>query len=723
MWANPANWVNVTPGGTATFPDADDNAAFYANHQVTNGAAANLTNSGTTWIGPGSVTVNDGVILNHGLLTYVGAAGTTDENLVINDSVLLTGAGTLQLVPGGDSFVTRNANLAIDPLNIRDVLTNDVNHTIRGAGELFIDTVNGGTISADVSGQVLRLRSLANSAQFAGSLNRGLVSVANGGIFELANGLLDNRNGTLASDSSGTVTINGELLGGTLVGGMASPATLLGAGTLNAVSFAGQFQIGNGARPRFAGTITNQGRIMLSQAGNGLFVSDIVTLQGAGVLELNAGINAVQLGGLPPDVLINAAGHTIRSGALSASSIINLDFINRGKVIAGLKGQVALTLGNSNSNAAPLINSGEIQVLPNATLQFNARRIDNTGGVLNLEDGSRLSFASVGSLFGGRIVGGTVSGVVIAAANASLGDTTFSGNLSFAQSSGTFFGTIVNNGQTSVNSLGISKTVTLAGEGQLILLGGGRGGGGIFSGAESTTTSPARLINTGNHTIRGDSTISIPVVNEARLQPGTMSITSLSLGSASELIIAPINLTQFGSVRTIDPSSAINLDGELVVDFQGNYIPGPRTFDILSAVVISGDFSTFSFNAPNLPWIGPVSYEIIPNATAGSTIDVVRLTINNGVSGLAGDFNNDGFVDAGDYTLWRDRPSGLTFVANDPTPAFFNDRDHAVWAANFGRSWLGAPATPVPEAHARLLALLAIGAMMVGGRRSAEPVL
>lgn len=159
----------------------------------------------------------------------------------------------------------------------------------------------------------------------------------------------------------------------------------------------------------------------------------------------------------------------------------------------------------------------------------------------------------------------------------------------------------------------------------------------------------------------------------------------------------------------------MNLDGELIVDFQGNYIPGPRTFDILASAVISGDFTSLSIFATELPWVESATYEIIPNAIGA--LDVVRLTINNGVSGLAGDFNNDGFVDARDYTLWRDRPSGLTLVANDPTPLSFDAADRAVWAANFGRSWLGAPATPVPETRSVLIALVAIVAICRNGRR------
>ncbi|HEY4234018.1 MAG TPA: choice-of-anchor Q domain-containing protein [Lacipirellulaceae bacterium] len=56
---------------------------------------------------------------------------------------------------------------------------------------------------------------------------------------------------------------------------------------------------------------------------------------------------------------------------------------------------------------------------------------------------------------------------------------------------------------------------------------------------------------------------------------------------------------------------------------------------------------------------------------------------------LAGDYNGDGFVDAADYTLWRDT-MGATVVAASGADGngdgVVDAKDYAVWAANFGET-------------------------------------
>jgi hypothetical protein len=83
-------------------------------------------------------------------------------------------------------------------------------------------------------------------------------------------------------------------------------------------------------------------------------------------------------------------------------------------------------------------------------------------------------------------------------------------------------------------------------------------------------------------------------------------------------------------------------------------------------------------------------------------------------TGLAGDFNNDGAVDAGDYVVWR-KGLGTTY-----TQAAFN-----VWRGNFGATFgsgsaltLAEPLSPaVPEPST--LALVAVGVFgLVTSRRT-----
>ncbi len=53
---------------------------------------------------------------------------------------------------------------------------------------------------------------------------------------------------------------------------------------------------------------------------------------------------------------------------------------------------------------------------------------------------------------------------------------------------------------------------------------------------------------------------------------------------------------------------------------------------------------------------------------------------------LAGDFNDDGQVDAADYTVWRDALGTSTTLAGDSTPGSVDGPDFDAWRDNYGAS-------------------------------------
>ncbi len=83
-----------------------------------------------------------------------------------------------------------------------------------------------------------------------------------------------------------------------------------------------------------------------------------------------------------------------------------------------------------------------------------------------------------------------------------------------------------------------------------------------------------------------------------------------------------------------------------------------------------------------------------------------------------GDFNGDGYVDAADYTVWRDTESGNTIIGTEENnPAAdanhdfkVNGEDYALWLANYGRpsqsvtSSASAAVSSVPEPSTAMLA-------------------
>ncbi|MGD9634805.1 MAG: alpha-L-fucosidase [Pirellulales bacterium] len=87
---------------------------------------------------------------------------------------------------------------------------------------------------------------------------------------------------------------------------------------------------------------------------------------------------------------------------------------------------------------------------------------------------------------------------------------------------------------------------------------------------------------------------------------------------------------------------------------------------------------------------------------------------------LVGDYNNNGVVDAADYSTWRDHLNGTGPLANDATPATIDQSDYDAWKANFGDSaGSGAGSTAgasVPE-PATCFALLIAASVVVHSRR------
>lgn len=78
---------------------------------------------------------------------------------------------------------------------------------------------------------------------------------------------------------------------------------------------------------------------------------------------------------------------------------------------------------------------------------------------------------------------------------------------------------------------------------------------------------------------------------------------------------------------------------------------------------------------------------------------------------LIGDYNADGFVDAADYSVWRDAvgTSGVAYAGADGNgDGVVDEGDHAVWADHYGASLEVAVAQAVPEPAGIVLALMAL---------------
>jgi hypothetical protein len=84
---------------------------------------------------------------------------------------------------------------------------------------------------------------------------------------------------------------------------------------------------------------------------------------------------------------------------------------------------------------------------------------------------------------------------------------------------------------------------------------------------------------------------------------------------------------------------------------------------------------------------------------------------------LPGDYNENGVVDAADYTVWRDRLGQSESLPNDDTVGVGPD-DYTRWVNNFGQtsgsgSGIGSNAT-VPEPKSAVICLM--GGILLAGR-------
>jgi hypothetical protein len=109
-----------------------------------------------------------------------------------------------------------------------------------------------------------------------------------------------------------------------------------------------------------------------------------------------------------------------------------------------------------------------------------------------------------------------------------------------------------------------------------------------------------------------------------------------------------------------------------------------------------------------------------PQGTAGFVIEVVDVNGTNftqvafGASGIPGDYNGDGTVDAADYTVFRDHLGANFDLTNEnpaaTTPGVVDQEDYNFWRSRFGSAGSGAdaPMAAVSEPSSWILGTLTL---------------
>ena len=300
-------------------------------------------------------------------------------------------------------------------------------------------------------------------------------------------------------------------------------------------------------------------------------------------------------------VLLNIGGDS--AGARGAGSVRIADggTVNVGSA-TNLYSTGTLDLVNATTFTGDLNSfGGRIRTYGNTTLA-NAVHL-NTGGVSvetnNLNDNAVFSgnIDGAGGLTKSTVIGITGKGILtLTAANTYLGPT--------AVNAGTL---LVNGSITSATT--VSSGATLGGSGTIV-------GNVTNNGNVAPGNSPGTLHITGNY---------------AQNAAGTLKIQLESPNNFDRLAV----------------TGNMALGGTLEVSLINGFTPsGNQSFNILSWGSLTGVFSSV----------------ILPsqNGIVWDTSQLSMGVISVAVTGLPGDYNHNGMVDAADYTVWRDTLGSTT---------------------------------------------------------------
>jgi len=250
--------------------------------------------------------------------------------------------------------------------------------------------------------------------------------------------------------------------------------------------------------------------------------------------------------------------------------------------------------------------------------------------------------------------------------------------------------------------------------------------GGQINAINSTLAFQAGLTNDGemnliNATILGSVT---DAAGSAANFVGDNSVSGSLMMATGDSLAIRLGGTSPQLSDSLSIGGNASLAGALGVSLQSGFTLAPsQSFTIVDVGgTASGNFAGFGEGALVGTFGGT---ELFITYTGGNGNDVALFAQ---APVLPGDYNQNGVVDAADYTVWRDNLGGLTALPNDDTPGVGPD-DYTRWKNNFGQSsgtGSGAGATgstaanasvPEPATVGLLLGLFAVFATRCGANR------
>jgi hypothetical protein len=234
-------------------------------------------------------------------------------------------------------------------------------------------------------------------------------------------------------------------------------------------------------------------------------------------------------------------------------------------------------------------------------------------------------------------------------------------------------------------------------------------------GGETLINRPLRTLRLLDGVTSGD--LAVLIRNEGTLQLGTSAgqVSAVDYEQTAtgewDIDVGGTGLDEFDRLRL---SGTASLAGRLDLSLIDGFFPKlGQTFNILSATGgVSGRFNSI-VQPPALPAAG-LMLDVLYNPTFVQLVVSVYLT---------GDYNQNGIVDADDYTVWRDNLGAKIALPNeDPaqTPGWVTPEDYDVWKLHFGETAgsgsAGASPSPLGVPEPASLALAIIGVLLLMAR-------
>lgn len=200
------------------------------------------------------------------------------------------------------------------------------------------------------------------------------------------------------------------------------------------------------------------------------------------------------------------------------------------------------------------------------------------------------------------------------------------------------------------------------------------------------------------------------------LSPTALEVGNIALSNTSTLVMELGGTSPSSGYDQIHSSGQINFDGTLQLALINGFTPVVgQSFNLFDWLAVAGTFDVLQ-----LPSIAGLTW----NTSQLYSTGVISLA----AAGLLGDYNQNGVVDAADYTVWRDHlVSGLP-LPNDDSPGVGQD-DYARWKQHFGESGGGGAFSggdrtnqAVPEPASILLCVaIAIGQLALRQKKRGCP--